>query len=127
MTTTNPTAAPATHSFNRAVSRARKLLAELASGGDLNAPMDGAFFAACRACDRVSDLANGAELRSRDDAATFQETATALRAQIQISHEAGFAARRARNDAELARLDRTIAPLPGTWDHELALMRAGLR
>lgn len=108
----NPSDSPEQAKLKRAVKRAEKLLREFASGIE-NLP----------ALDRAISKA---EYLARYVAEAERETAYTLRSRIAAAEEAGRAARQAYRDEEMRRLrqkEREARPVPGSFEHELALMR----
>lgn len=108
----NPTDSPEQATLKRAVKRAEKLLRDMASGVEN-------FPAVDRAISKAESLARFVEEEER-------EVAYALRSRIAAAEAAGRAARQAYRDEEMRRLrqkEREARPVPGSFEHELALMR----
>ena len=104
--------------FDSAVSQARKLLKQLVAGDE------SVFFKVCKAVDRAEYNVRFIEDARREECS---ELAASLRKQISTAVDAGREARISARNQELRELNETIKakqPLPGTWEHELAVARA---
>jgi hypothetical protein len=114
-----------TKAFESAAAKIEVSIAELAEGGD-----DAEAMAIARAIDKLSDRANRPEIRGRGDLDLFWARIKELRdARIKASEDA-YKARQEARYAEIARLRqaaRDAQPIPGSYEHELAVMRRGLR
>jgi hypothetical protein len=106
--------------FERAVKRAEKAIAALAAGVGELAP-------ATKAIDALWDLCNEPEIRGAEDREVYAARVSELHRARVDAVDAGARVRAAARAAELSALraaERQSAPVPGSYMHELAMMRA---
>ncbi len=117
-----PVKDPHVAAFDAAAKKIEKLIASVAAGDqDADEKLRPAL-------DRLDGRANHGEIRSRDDANDFRERSWVLRQARVAAVDAGYVARREARDIEARRLrqeERASGPLPGSYEHELRMMRGG--
>lgn len=115
----NPTKTDEQVKFERAVKRAAKLLREFAAGADDHEDRRKHFWVVEKAISKAEQLARWVEPEER-------EQAWALRAQLGPAEDSNAANRTTERDAEriiLLEQERAGRPAPGSYKHELELMR----
>lgn len=112
-----------TKAFESAAAKIEMMIADLAAGGDQDDQL-----AVYRAIDRLDDRASKPEIRGRTDRDVFFERASYLRRSVSPAAEQGYQNRRAQREIEakaLRQAERAALPEPGSYLHELTLMRGG--
>lgn len=108
-----------TKAFEKAAAKIDKMIVALAEGAGDEAALGVAI-------ERLDDRASKPEIRGRVDRELFFDRVSEIRRARTDAREIGRAARQAQREIEartLRQAEREARPVPGTYLHELALLR----
>ncbi len=108
-----------TKAFEAAAAKIDKMIVLLAEGAENESEL-------FRAIERLDDRTSKPEIRGRSDREVFFDRVSELRRARMDAREEGRMARQAQREIEarsLRQAERAARPMPGTYEHEMALLR----